>query len=208
MTTPEWLKIARELHTITQVGLEYAKDGYDTDRYERLRKIAVDIIEKQSTLSAEEIEANFAMQPGYITPKVDVRAAVIRDGKILLVQEQSDGRWALPGGWADVGDTPSQAAIREVWEESGFKVRAESVVGVYDANRVKRPESLPYYHAYKLLFLCSITGGEATPSHETLAVDFFAPDDLPPLSKYRTPEKIIADAFAHHAAQNRQTLFD
>lgn len=208
MTIPEWLKIARELHAITQVGLEYAKDGYATDRYERLRKIAIEIIEKQSTLSAEEIEANFAMQPGYITPKVDVRAAVIRDGKILLVQEQSDQHWAMPGGWADVGDTPSQAAIREVWEESGFEVRAESVVGIYDANRVKRPESLPYYHAYKLLFLCSITAGEARGSHETLAVDFFAPDDLPPLSKYRTTPKQIADAFAQLENGICKTIFD
>ncbi len=208
MKTPEWLNIARKLQAITQVGLEYAKDGYDTDRYEQVREIAVKIIENQTALSKEAILESFAMQPGYITPKVDVRAAVIRDGKILLVQEQSDGAWAMPGGWADVGDSPSQAAIREVWEESGFEVRAESVVGVYDANRVKRPEDLPYYHAYKLLFLCSITGGEATPSHETLAVNFFAPDALPPLSEYRTNKKQILDAFSQLENGVCKTLFD
>ena len=208
MKIPKWLKIARELHSITQVGITYAKDGYDTDRYERLREIAVEIIENQSSLSAEDVEASFAMQPGYITPKVDVRAAVINDGKILLVKEESDGRWSLPGGWADVGDAPSEAIIREVWEESGYDVRIESLVGVYDANRVKRPENMPYYHAYKLLFRCSIIGGAAKPSHETLAVDFFAPNALPPLSMYRTPEGIIADAFAQIEQEIEKAVFD
>ncbi len=208
MTTPKWLKIARELHSMSQVGLEHAANGYDTERYTRLREIATEIITKQSTLGEEEVLESFTMQPGYITPKVDVRAAVIRDGKILLVKEFNDGRWSLPGGWADVGDTPSQAIIREVQEESGFEVEIKSVVGIYDANRVPNEEWMPFYHAYKLLFLCSITGGEARTSHETPGVDFFAPDDLPPLSMYRTNEEHIADAFAQATNGEQKTVFD
>lgn len=208
MTLPEWLKIARELHSMSQVGLEYAANGYETERYERLRELAAEIITKQSTLAEEEVLESFAMQPGYITPKVDVRAAVIRDGKILLVKEISDGCWSLPGGWADVGDTPSQAIIREVREESGFEVHVRSLVGVYDANRVPNEEWMPFYHAYKLLFLCEILGGEARTSHETPDVNFFAPDDLPPLSIYRTNEGHIADAFAQAGDERKKTVVD
>lgn len=208
MTTPEWLKIARELHSISQVGLEHAHSGYDTERYERLRQLAAEIASKQSTLSEKEVEESFAMQPGYITPKTDVRAAAIRDGKILLVKEANDGRWSLPGGWADVGDTPSEAILREVREESGFDVRVLSVVGVYDANRVPDKEMLPFYHAYKLLFLCEIESGEARTSHETPDVGFFALDEIPPLSVYRTSMEIIEDAFAQSEDSSKGTIFE
>ena len=208
MTTPEWLKIARELHSISQVGLEHAHSGYDTERYERLRQLAAEIVSKQSTLSEEEVQESFAMQPGYITPKIDVRAAAIRDGKILLVKEANDGRWSLPGGWADVGDTPSEAILREVREESGFDVRVLSVVGVYDANRVPNEEWMPFYHAYKLLFLCKIIGGEARTSHETPDVGFFSLDEIPPLSVYRTNMGIIEDAFAQAENPSQKTAFE
>ncbi len=208
MNTPEWLKIARELHSMSQVGLEHAQNGYETERYERLKEIAASIIVKQSLLSEETVLESFAMQPGYITPKVDVRAAIIREGKILLVQEANDGRWSLPGGWADVGDMPSEAIIREVREESGFDARVLRVVGVYDANRIPNEEMMPFYHAYKLLFLCEILSGEARPSHETPDVRFFALDDLPPLSFYRTNRGMIADAFAKIANLSKMTVFD
>ena len=208
MTTPEWLKIARELHTMSQVGLEHAQNGFETERYERLRELAAEIVSKQSTLSEEEVQESFAMQPGYITPKIDVRAAVIRDGEILLVKEVNDGRWSLPGGWADVGDTPSEAIIREVHEESGFDVRVLSVVGVYDANRVPDEKWMPFYHAYKLLFLCEIEGGKIRTSHETPDVGFFAQDELPPLSIYRTNQGIIEDAFAQAEDPSKETVFE
>ncbi len=208
MPPPEWLKIARELHSISQVGLEHAYSGYDTERYERLREISAEIISIQSTLSQEEVQKSFAMQPGYITPKVDVRAAVFRDEKILLVKEANDGRWSLPGGWADVGDTPSEAITREVREESGFNVHVMRVVGIYDANRVPTEEWMPFYHAFKLLFLCEIINGEARPSHETPDVGFFSLDDLPPLSLYRTNQGIIEDAFAQAKNLSKETLFE
>jgi len=208
LTTPEWLKVARELHSMSQVGLEHAQNGFETERYERLRELAAEIVSKQSTLSAEEVSASFAMQPGYITPKVDVRAAVFHDGKILLVKEVNDGRWSMPGGWADVGDTPSEAILREVREESGFDARVLSVVGIYDANRVPNEEWMPFYHAYKLLFLCEITGGEARTSHETPDVGFFGIDEIPPLSLFRTTMAHIKDAFAQNGNPATGTVIE
>lgn len=205
---PEWLKIARELHSMSQVGLEHAQNGYETERYERLQELAAEIVSKQSALSEEEVQESFAMQPGYITPKIDVRAAVIRDGKILLVKEVSDGRWSMPGGWADVGDTPSEAIIREVREESGFDVRVVSVVGIYDANRVPDKEMLPFYHAYKLLFLCEIEGGEARTSHETPDVGFFGINEIPQLSFFRTTMKHIKDAFVQSENPLKETVIE
>ncbi len=148
------------------------------------------------------------MKPGYITPKIDVRAAVFREGKILLVKEVNDGRWSMPGGWADVGDRPSEAIIREVREESGFDVRVLSVVGIYDANRVPNEEWMPFYHAYKLLFLCKIEGGEATTSHETPDVGFFGIGEIPPLSHYRTTMEHIENAFAQNEDSSKGTVIE
>jgi ADP-ribose pyrophosphatase YjhB (NUDIX family) len=137
---------------------------------------------------------------------VDVRGAVARDGAILLVQERSDGHWCMPGGWADVGALPSEMVEREVWEESGFRVRARKVVGVYDDNRDGIP--IEFYHAYKILFLCEIVGGEARPSSETLAVRFFSFSDLPPLSVNRTSERHLTELQAHLRDPNRPAAFD
>ena len=208
MTTTKWLEIARELHSITQSGLTYCENEFDRERYHRLQEMSAEIIAQQSTLSQEEVLESFAMQPGYITPKVDVRAALFRDGKILLVKESSDGHWAMPGGWADVGDTPADAILREVREESGFDARVLSLVGVYDANRVRREEMMPFYHAYKLLFLCEIHGGEMRTSHETPDVGFFGMNEIPPLSLYRTTMKHIEDAFAQNENPSIATVID
>ena len=145
------------------------------------------------------------MQSGYATPKVDVRGAVIRDGKILLVQERADNCWAMPGGWADLGDSPAEMAVREIREESGLNVKAVKLIAIYDANRIQPFE---FYHAYKIMFLCEILGGELATSYETLAVDFFDPQNLPPLSKNRTNEAMIREAFAHFAEPARPADFD
>ena len=148
---------------------------------------------------------SFSMQAGYITPKVDVRAAVIKEGKILLIQERADDRWAMPGGWADLGNSPASVAEREVWEESGYRVKAEKVIAVIDANRI---EPFEFYHAYKIIFLCTLLDGEPRTSYETLAVDFFDPHQLPPLSMYRTNEEMIHEVFAHLQDPGRRTAFD
>lgn len=204
-TNPKWLELARELYSISQSGLTYCKNEYDLYSYQRLQEISAEIIAAQSELSKETVAQIFSMQAGYATPKIDVRGAVIRDGKILLVQEVADNKWAMPGGWADIGDLPSAMVEREVLEESGFTVKASKVLAVYDASRA---EPMEFFHAYKIIFLCEIISGEARPSHETLAVGFFDPAHLPPLSEARTNHAMIAEVLAHLADPARLTAFD
>jgi ADP-ribose pyrophosphatase YjhB (NUDIX family) len=203
---PRWLTWAREIQALSQTGLAYSNTDYDVQRYQRLAEIAAEMVSSHSELPMERILGDFGMQPGYATPKVDVRGAAVQNGQILLVQERVDQRWCLPGGWADVGDLPSHMAIREVWEESGFHIVPRKVVGVYDANRSGRP--LDLYHAYKVIFLCDITGGEARPSNETLDVSFFSFDDLPPLSANRTDKRHLAEVRAHLQDPSRPAAFD
>jgi ADP-ribose pyrophosphatase YjhB (NUDIX family) len=171
-----------------------------------LIEIAAEIVHSHTLLDKEAVLTSFLMQAGYATPKVDVRGAVGREGQILLVQERSDERWCLPGGWADLGVTPSRMVEREVKEESGFDVVAHRVVGLYDANRHQQP--IEYYHAYKIVFLCEITGGEAQTSDETMAVQFFPFDALPPLSNSRTDERHLQDVWACLQDGERPASFD
>lgn len=203
--TPKWKEWAQEIFSLSQAGLAYSKNEFDIERYKRLQEITAEMIASQSQLEKEAILESFSMQAGYITPKVDVRGAVVKDGKILLIQERADDRWAMPGGWADLGNSPASVAEREVWEESGYRVKAEKVVAVLDANRI---EPFEFYHAYKIIFLCTLLDGEPRISHETLAVDFFDPEHLPLLSLYRTNEDMIKEVFAHLQNPERPVTFD
>jgi len=203
--TPKWIDWAREIFSLSQSGITYSGNQYDIERYKRLQEITAEIIANGSEISKASVLESFSMQAGYITPKVDVRGAVVRDGEILLIQERADGKWAMPGGWADLGNSPASVAEREVWEESGFRVRAEKVVAVIDANRI---EPMEFYHAYKIIFLCELLDGEPRTSYETLAVDFFDPNHLPPLSSYRTNESMLQEVFAHVENPKRPTAFD
>jgi ADP-ribose pyrophosphatase YjhB (NUDIX family) len=205
-TMPRWLDLAREIQALSQTGLAFTTSHYDIQRYTRLMEIAAEITAAHSGLPQGQLLENFLRQPGYATPKIDVRGGVVREGRILLVQEKVDGRWCLPGGWADVGEIPSAMVAREVWEESGFTVRATKVLGVYDANRLGRP--LEFYHAYKVMFLCEITGGSARSSDETLAAEFFPFDDLPPLSSPRTDERHLREIQEHLLDPLRPAAFD
>jgi ADP-ribose pyrophosphatase YjhB (NUDIX family) len=202
---PKWIEWAQEIFSMSQAGLTYSQNPFDIERYKRLQEITAEMIASQSQLEKQSVLESFSMQAGYITPKIDVRGAVIYDGKILLIQERADGNWAMPGGWADLGNAPASVAEREVWEESGYRVKAKKVVAVIDANRV---EPLEFYHAFKIIFLCELVGGEPQTSYETLAVDFFDPNHLPPLSIYRTNESMIHEVFAHLQNPDRPTAFD
>jgi ADP-ribose pyrophosphatase YjhB (NUDIX family) len=203
---PLWLQWAREIQSLSQTGLAYATKGYDTQRYRRFMEISAEIVQNYTNLEKKQLFVNFLAQPGYATPKIDVRGAVVRNGKILLVQEQQDKRWCMPGGWADVGESPSQSIIRETREESGFEVAPRKLIGVYDANR--GPQPVEFYHAYKIVFLCELVGGQARSSEETSAVDFFSFDDLPPLSRFRTNDRHIADIQAHLTEETSPSVFD
>jgi len=200
-----WLDWAREIFSLSKAGLAYSQNEFDLERYKRLQEITAEMIASQGNLEKEAVLESFSMQAGYVTPKIDVRGAVVHDGKILLIQERADGRWSMPGGWADLGNAPASVAEREVWEESGYRVKAEKVVAVLDANRI---EPMEFYHAYKIIFLCKLLDGEPRTSHETLAVDFFNPNELPPLSLFRTNEAMLQEVFAHVKDPLRPAMFD
>jgi ADP-ribose pyrophosphatase YjhB (NUDIX family) len=203
---PLWLRQARELQSIAQTGLAFATDAFDIERYERVRRLAAEAMAAGSDASAEVIAALFAGEAGYATPKVDVRGAVFRDEKILLVRERSDNRWSLPGGWADVNQAPSECVIREIVEESGFQTRVRKLAAVWDNRKHPHP---PYiHHIYKMFFICDMVGGVAETSHETSAVDLFAEDRLPELSLGRTLPAQINRMFAHHRQPDLPTEFD
>jgi ADP-ribose pyrophosphatase YjhB (NUDIX family) len=203
---PRWLEWAREIQALSQTGFHFSENDYQRERYKRLAEIAAEIASEHTSLELDSLSNIFHAQIGYATPRVDVRAAVFRDGRLLLVQERADGGWTLPGGWADVGDLPSEAAEREVWEEAGFRVRARKMVGIYDGNRVG---PLELFHAYKLVFLCDLLDGEARTSSETTDVAFFALDEIPTvLSGERTKPRHIRDAFAAFHHPDCPTVFD
>ena len=203
---PQWLEWVKRLQATAQNGLQYAQSPFDRERFEAVQRVSAEILASHTALSPARIQEIMDSETGYATPKVDVRAAVGREGNILLVRETADGKWAMPGGWADVGDRPSETAERETREESGFEVRAVRLVGAFDANRGARASV--FFHAVKLVFLCELLGGEANPSMETLAVDFFDFDNLPPLSEHRTSLRLLDEVRAHLADPQRTAAFD
>jgi ADP-ribose pyrophosphatase YjhB (NUDIX family) len=185
----------------------YAQDTYDRERYEQVRHIAAEMLAEKADAKIEDVLDLFSREVDYATPKVDVRGAVFKDDKILLVKERSDGRWSLPGGWADVGESPSESVEREVLEESGFHVKARCLVAVYD--RGKHPHKpLMHYHIYKLFFICEVTGGEATTSSETEQVAFFKESDLPELSITKILPEQIAKMFEYYWGAELPVYFD
>jgi ADP-ribose pyrophosphatase YjhB (NUDIX family) len=203
---PEWLRWAQRIQAIAQTGLTYAGDPYDRERYEELRGIAVEMASRGLSLPAEEVRVAFAPGLGYPTPKVDVRAVVFRGEELLLVRERRSGRWTLPGGWADAGDTPSLAAERETLEESGYRVRARKLIALLDKSRHEHPPSVDY--TYKVLVACRLEGGEPATGHEIDAVGFFARAAIPELDLDRTTPGQVALAFSHLEDPSRAADFD
>jgi ADP-ribose pyrophosphatase YjhB (NUDIX family) len=206
MSASRNLELSMLLQSMAQTGLEFSRDSHDIERYQKIRAIAAEIAAEASTDSAGEIEAVFSLEKGYATPKIDVRAAVFREGRILLVRERSDGCWTLPGGWADVGDSPGEAVTREVYEESGFSVRPVRLLAVLDRRKHGHPASL--YHVYKIFLHCEITGGSARASEETSEVAFFDERELPILSRERVTPEQVGIMFEHHRNPDRPVDFD
>jgi ADP-ribose pyrophosphatase YjhB (NUDIX family) len=203
---PDLLRWAQRIQALAQVGLTYAQDPFDRERYEELRRMSLEMAASATQAPVDELRAVFASDLGYPTPKVDVRAVVFRGDEVLLVREARTGAWTFPGGWADIGDTPASAAEREAFEESGYRVRAFKVLALLDKSRHEHPPSLDY--AYKVLVGCELLGGEPLLSHETTGVGFFARDALPELDTHRTTRGQVLLAYAHKADPSRPTDFD
>lgn len=205
-SSERWLEWAREIQALAQTGLHYAENDYEVGRYRRLTEIAAEMVSKSSQLPYDTIIRIFNSQDGYATPRVDVRGAMFHEGKLLMVRERLDGGWTMPGGWADVGDAPSEAVEREVLEEAGLRVKARKIIGIYDANRVG---PLQLFHAFKVVFLCDRIGGKPRTGNETSEVSFFSADTVPiNLSAERTRPRHIADAFAALMDPDCPTVFD
>ena len=204
---PQWLTIAREVRAIAQTGLAFTADGFDHQRYLRLRELAALLMAQGSASEHESILELLRQEKGYATPKVDVRGAAFVAGRVLMVREISDGKWTLPGGWADVNQSAGECVVREIAEESGFKARALKIAAVYDYQRSGHP---PHHidSIYKMFFICEITGGEARASDETSEVAFFPRDALPPLSLGRTTAAQIDRMFHHAEHPDLATDFD
>jgi ADP-ribose pyrophosphatase YjhB (NUDIX family) len=206
MSEPAWLVVGRELKAIAQTGLTFSRDAFDRQRYERIRELSAALIANGSDGEAAKVLELFQLDAGYATPKVDVRAAVFREGRVLMVREISDGGWTLPGGWADVNQTAAECVIREVAEESGFQVRALKLAAVHDYRKRHPPRHID--SIYKMFFLCELVGGSARPSQETSDVAFFARGELPVLSLGRTTPEQIELMFRHAERPDLPTDFD
>ena len=206
MQEPQWLRIAREVRAIAQTGLAFNADGFDHQRYQRLRELAALLMAQGSATEHESILELLRQEKGYATPKVDVRGAAFQDGRVLMVREISDGKWTLPGGWADVNQTAGECVVREIAEESGFTARALKLAAVYDYQ--KRNPSPHIDSIYKMFFICEIVGGAAGASNETSEVAFFPRNELPPLSLGRTTAAQIDRMFEHREQLELPTDFD
>jgi ADP-ribose pyrophosphatase YjhB (NUDIX family) len=193
---PPWLSIARELRAIAQTGLTFTTDRFDRQRYERVRELAASILALGSGADYGAILGILLADKGYATPKVDVRGAAFVDGRVLMVREISDGKWTLPGGWADINQTAGECVVREIAEESGFSARVLKLAAVHDYQRSNRP-ARHIDSIYKIFFVCEITGGAARTSDETSEVAFFPRHELPPLSLGRTTAAQIDRMFQH-----------
>lgn len=206
---PHWLDWAMRLHALSQSGLTFARNPFEVERYEAIRRIAAEMLAAGSDGEPDRVVGLFAGESGYATPKVDVRGVVFRDDTLLLVQEHADGnRWTLPGGWADVGDTPSRSVEREVFEESGFETRAVKVLAVFDRRRHGHMPPNPF-HIYKIFFRCELVGGAATASIETEGATFFREDAIPSaLSLGRVTPAQITRMFEHLRHPELPTDFD
>ena len=209
MPDPDWLVWAREIQAIAQTGLAFSKDPYDQERFAALRRLSARIMAVRTAADPARIEALFDAETGYATPKVGVRGAVFdAAGRILMVREAIDeDRWTLPGGWADVNQTPAQSVAREVFEESGYHARPIKLAAVWDRARQQQPAAA--FSIVRMFFVCALQGGAPATSLETSGVGWFAEADIPAhLSLRRTLPHHISRMFAHWRQPDLPTEFD
>ncbi len=198
----EW---AKELQSLAQAGLFYGRDEYDRERYQRIREISAEMMSAHTDIPLEKLTGLFCADSGYQTPKVDTRAAIFEDGKILLVRESS-GKWSLPGGWCEYNMTTAEKTVKEAMEEAGLDVAVQRVIYVKERDNHNRP---PYaYGIVKIFYLCKAAGGSFTPNTETTASGYFSLDKLPPLAEEKCNEEQIRMCFKASADDNWRVQFD
>lgn len=201
----KWLEWAVELQSLAQAGLYYGKDIFDKKRYERIRDIASEMVAFKTDIPSDKVKDLFCCETGYQTPKLDSRAAIFKGDKILLVQEKN-GRWSLPGGWVDVNISVKENVIKEVKEEAGLDVTADMVIAVQDREKHNLP--VYAYKVCKIFVLCSVIGGEFEENSETVQSDYFGIDELPELSLEKNNEEQIKMCFDAYYSDNWKTYLD
>ncbi len=196
MDATEILNYAKRLKTMAHLGLTYASNDYETERYKELEQISLELMNGITGQPLEMLSAYFDQKKEYITPKTDVRAVIFNDQQeILLVKEKSDGKWSLPGGWADIGLSPKEVAVKEAFEETGFLVKPKKLLAVLDKRCHPHPPQLDY--VYKIFIRCEITGGAPTAAFDILEAGFFAQNTLPELSTDRVLPSQIELMFSY-----------
>ncbi len=202
----KWLKWAMEIQNLAQGGLAYTNNVYDIERYERLRGIAAEMVAEKSNISLEKVKDLFCNEKGYQTPKIDTRAAIFKDNKILLVHE-NDGRWALPGGWCDVLESVKSNTLKEVREEAGLEAKAIKIIAIQDRNKHNKP--VYAYGICKVFVLCEAIGGAFVENIETTETKYFSLGEIPEnLAEEKTSKEQIKMCFEAANSENWQTLFD
>ena len=202
----KWLKWAIEIQSLAQAGLEYTNNVYDIERYERLREISTEMIAEKTDLSKDKVKNLFCNETGYQTPKLDTRAAIFKDNKILLVHEKN-GTWSLPGGWCDVLESVGSNTIKEVKEETGLDVETIKIISVQDRNKHNKP--IYAYGVCKIFLLCNIIGGEFIENIETTEIKYFPLNEIPNnLTEEKTNREQIEMCFEAYKDKNWKTQFD
>lgn len=202
---PEWLEWAKELQFIAQAGLTYSKDAFDIERFERIREISAEIVSRQTGLPLEKVKDLFCNEEGFQTPKLDTRAAIFKDNRILLVKEKN-GTWSLPGGWVDVNQTIKSNTIKEVKEEAGLDIEVTRIIAAQDRNLHNLP---PYaYNVCKVFVLCETQGGDFQPNIETIESGYFSLDEIPPLAEEKNNKEQIEMCFAAYRDKDWEVQFD
>ena len=201
------LNLAKRIQAISQTGLTYCKESFDIDRYEELQQISHELIHLLTGVEPKKIANFFMNEKEYPTPKTDVRAVIFNEQhEILLVREKSDNRWALPGGWADIGLSPREVVVKEVREETGLIAVPRKLLALLD--KKLHPHTPEIDYAYKLFIECSVTGGELGGAHDIVDVAYFAKDNIPPLSEIRVVPSQISLMFEFHENPDKEVVFD
>lgn len=201
----QWLQWAVELQSLAQAGLTYGKDVYDRERYERIREISAEMVSYQSDIPLKKVKDIFCNESGYQTPKLDTRAAIFKDGQILLVRENS-GKWSLPGGWCDVNVSVGENTVKEVKEEAGLEVIADRIIAVQD--RAKHNLPVYAYGVCKIFVQCTVVGGQFEPNSETTESRYFSEHNLPELATEKNTGEQIKMCFDAYRSTEWITVFD
>jgi len=200
------LEHVKKIQSIAHAGLTYTENKFDIERYEELKKISLNLLSDLTCIEIGTIENIFINETGYQTPKVDIRGVIFKDEKLLMVKEKVDGKWSLPGGWADIGLTPKEVVTKEVLEEAGLTVKPVKLLAVFDKRNYKHPPSL--FHTYKMFILCKAVEGNISPGIETTEVNYFGLDEMPELSPTRITIEQIRSLFDFLNDHDKETIFD